>query len=200
MLFRSNIIRNEIHARLRIATVDRHAMALSWVEHQKERVALIASRTRLRQLVESHRDGTISLEKLRADATTILLDAQQSTEGFLHISFTDADGRTLLSTNEAFLDRDISPRLAYWRGLSEQFLAEPETGRADLTADLSAPALDKNGDLLGVVLVQVDFAELQEIFAGIRGLDETGEILVGTLDGDSVRYLFPPRKIGRAHV
>ena len=47
-----SIIRDQIYERLQVAAADRHAMVLNYVAQQHERAGLVASRTKLRQLVE----------------------------------------------------------------------------------------------------------------------------------------------------
>lgn len=187
-----NIIRNQIRARLQVAASDRHDMILSYVAQQHERVGLVVSRTKLRNLVSQFKKGEIELEPMRDGTRTILADALKSTDGFEAILIADPDGRVLTSTDLDRLDQDLSEHPVFQAGLKGKHLGEPVSIGDKHVILVAAPATSSDGELLGVVMVELNASGLFHILTETEGLGETGEILVGTREADHVRYLFAP--------
>lgn len=188
-----NIIRDQIHERLRVAAADRHQMVLSFVAQQLERAGLVASRTKLRNLIAEFKHGKISEVDMRTGTQSIIEDALKSTDGFRVISIADADGRVLTSTSDDRLGADVSADPAFRAGLTGRHLEEPSLSDGVFTASVAAPAMTNDGELLGVVLVELDVEPLFEILTDTQGLGETGEVLVGKREGNLTRYLFSSR-------
>lgn len=188
-----NIIRDQIHERLRVAASDRHAMVLSFVAQQHERAGLVASRTKLRNLIEKSVQSEIPEQVMRDDTKSILKDALTSTDGFRVISIADRSGRIMTSTHDDRLAVDVSGDPAFLAGRKGRYLGEPVAIDGGYVTTAASPALTNDGELLGVVLVELDVVPLFEILTQTAGLGQTGEVLVGCRDGDDVRYLFPSR-------
>src|SRR5215813_7144195 len=89
-LFARDMLVDQIHARLTVTASDRQAMLLAYIRQQEERVRLVASQTRLRQLLEERADNKITDEALHAGSKRILLDAQRTAGYFLSIRSTEA--------------------------------------------------------------------------------------------------------------
>ena len=188
-----NIIRDQIHERLRVAAADRHQMVLSFVAQQLERAGLVASRTKLRNLIAEFKHGKISEDDMRTGTRSIIEDALKSTDGFRVISIANADGRVLTSTSDDRLGADVSADPAFRAGLTGRHLGEPSLSDGVFTTSVAAPAKTNEGELLGVVLVELNVEQLFEILTDTQGLGETGEVLVGKRDGNQTWYLFSPR-------
>lgn len=189
-----NIIRDQIHERLRVAASDRHAMVMSFVSQQLERAGLVASRTRLRNLVAEYEHGDISSAEMLKGTRPIIEDALRSTDGFLVISIADPEGRILTSTSNDQLEKNVSEEPAFQAGLKRRHLGEPRFEDGVFVTSVAAPALTNDQELLGVVLVDLDVTPLFEILTDTEGLGETGEVLVGTRVDSDVHYLFGSRK------
>ena len=191
------IVRDQIHQRLVVAARDRHAMITAYVAQQQERVALVASRTRFRRLVEEYLDGDRELEEMRELTRPILDDAMASTDGFRAIWFVDSSGRTLTTTDDAYLDRDFSGHAEFQRAIDgHRHLGEPFTFGTDTVSYLSAPAYSGDRTLLGAVIVLLDVQPLTQIVDDDTvhdGLGDSGEVLIGKRVGESVKYLLPSR-------
>src|SRR5438132_12931115 len=82
-LFARDILIDQIHARLTVTASDRQAMLLAYVRQQHERVELVASGPRLRQLLGEHADGRMAEEAFHTASRRILLDAQHNAGDFL---------------------------------------------------------------------------------------------------------------------
>ena len=187
------IIKDQIDERLRVASADRHAMVLSFVAQQHERAGLVASRTKLRNLVAQFEHGEIDEQTMRDGTRPILEDARSSTEGFRAIWIADPQGKVITSTDDKHLSNSVSDDPAYQAGLAGKHLGEPVSGDDGRVTTIACPARTNDGELLGVVMVELDVARLFKILSDTEGLGKTGEILVGTRDGSQVRYLFQPR-------
>ncbi|MFC1757923.1 cache and HAMP domain-containing protein, partial [Planctomycetota bacterium] len=187
------IVSNQIHERLSVAAADRHAMVLSYVAQQHERVGLVASRTRLRQLIEQFSKGDIEEQAMREGTQRILSDAKQSTEGFLEIWITNDSGEVITATSNTLIGQNFSDHTDFKRGREAKHIGEPRLVRKQHVAYLTAPAMTNSGRRLGVVMVLLDVGRLVEIISNTVGLGETGEVLIATQRGNQAHYLLPPR-------
>ncbi len=186
------IVRDEIHRRLFVAASDRHDMVLSYVAQQHERVNLVASRTRLRQLVADYLNDPVKLAEMRERTARIMADAKASTVGFRDIWIVDTSGKVLTATNDAYLDQDFADNIDFQEGRRTAHLGEPLATEQGYQALLAAPAVSQAGETLGVVMVLLDVGPLIKIISETRGLGETGEVLIATRKGDRLHYLVPP--------
>jgi signal transduction histidine kinase/CheY-like chemotaxis protein/HPt (histidine-containing phosphotransfer) domain-containing protein len=186
-------VREQIHQRLRVAADDRHQMVLAYVAQQRERIALVSSRTRFRLLLEQYSDGQIDAQALRAGTRPILDDARTSTAGFRAIWVADPHGIVITATDETLLGRDVSGDATFQQGKRHALLGEPFPEGGTHSAHLAGPVRYGDGRLLGVLMVLLDVSPLVEIMSDTRGLGETGEVLIAAQRGSKVRYLLASR-------
>lgn len=69
-----DILLGQINQRLLLMRGDRQAMLLNYVEHEQQLVQLVASRTRLRELVDAYQAGRLTEQALREQTKPILTD------------------------------------------------------------------------------------------------------------------------------
>ena len=189
-----NVLKEQIEGRLRVAANDRRAMLLAYVNQQHERIGLVASRTQLRRLTQQMQE--VDAEERTAispGAEVILRDAMAATDGFLEISMLDPGGELLASTNPEPNADELATSLEFIRGRVNRHLGLPRAEGDRFVALLSAPALNDEKKLIGVVVARIDVTPLHTLLADSEGLGETGEVLVGYSEGDTVHYLFPAR-------
>ena len=195
------IIRDQIHARLHVAAMDRREMIEAYVAQQYERVSLVASRTQFRKLIEQYQAGEIDAGTMQAGTHRILRDAVTSTESFIDIYLADPSGEVLTATSGDMLGRMVNDESAFRRALAgHRHLGTPSAADGELRAQLAAPVYNSRSVLLGVVVVLIDAERLSDILmegAVREGLGETGEILIATIEGDEVLYLLPDRRDSR---
>ncbi len=187
------IVRDQIHERLSVVAADRHAMVLSYVAQQHERVGLVASRTRLRQVIEQFENGDTDAASMRETTQRILLDAKRSTASFLDIWITDDAGTVITATDDKYLGEDYSNHVDFDRGRISEHLGQPQIIGDEYVAYLVAPATTNAGKRLGVVMVALDVSRLANIMANTHGLGDTGEVLIAARQNNEAMYLFPPR-------
>src|SRR5262249_4073344 len=191
-MFARDMLVDQIHARLTVTTSDRQAMLLAYIHQQHERVRLVASPTRLRRLLEEHADDKIAERAFRACVTPILADAQKSAGDFLAIGIADLAGKMIAATEETYLGKDVSVEPSFVYGQHVAYLGIPQLTRGRYQAFLSGPATAPDGQLLGVIMVVLDLGLMEQLLADTSGLGQTGEVMVGTRQGETVRYLLPP--------
>lgn len=189
--FARQSLTTQIHVRLETVAHDREAQIMSYVRQQKERVALVASRTRLRRYLRDRINDTLSADNFLIGTSSILRDAKRSTAEFRAISITDPQGRVVTTTDDEFLNYDFSGHPDYVRGRSAAHLGAPFKYRDRYHAYLTAPVKGNEGDFLGVVVVLLDVRILQAILSDTTGLGSTGEVLVAKQVGERITYLLP---------
>src|SRR5215471_4717825 len=115
-LFVRDMLVDQIHERLTVTASDRQAMLLAYIHQQQERLGLVASRTRLRLLLEEWVDDKITDAAFRVGTTPILVDVQKSTADFLVIGIIDLAGKVIAATEETYLGQDFSTNLNFMYG------------------------------------------------------------------------------------
>lgn len=192
--FTRDILRRQIHERLDVVAAHRRAMLLSFVEQQRERIGLVASRTKLRNLLQEFGEGRIEDERFHTESRQILNDAKEAAEGFTAIWVADPSGVVVTATDDALLGRDLSGNRDFQRGKSRRHIGSLTWEDGIYQTLLCAPAAGGDGGLLGVVMVPLDMTPLMALLSSKRGLGETGEVVVATREEGHIRYLVPPRR------
>ena len=197
--FARSTIRQLIGERLEMTAADRREMLLAYVRQQQERIGLVASRTRLRDLMEANLNGR-GTDGFRAEARRILRDAQVNTNGFIEVFVTDPAGRVVAATDPQLVDGDVSTVQAFIQGRRQRCFGEPFERDGVYVSHLGAPALGRDGELIGVVMAAVEVERLREMLNAEHGLGRSGEVLVGRLADGQVHYLLPGRFGGAMEV
>ncbi len=165
----------------------------TFVAQQRERVSLVASRTRFRELIALRMSDGIERDEFERGTQRILQDAKQSTQGFLDIWFATPEGEVITATNTAYVGRQFGDSDEFREGLKREHLGIPQISGSRCSALLTAPARGPEGNVLGVVMVLADMSPLLRLLTDRTGLGETGEVVVGTMTGQRVQFLLPPR-------
>lgn len=187
------VLDDQIDSRLTVIAADRQKLLLAYLHQQHERVALVASRTRFRMLVQSYLSGEINDEDFLAQSQKIIRDAMQSTEDFLAIWLVDPNGRVITATDDKYVGDDYSQNPDFLAGRIDPHLGYPVKVDDQWQAIVAAPATASDGTKLGAVMVLIDVSKMVAFLSDTTSLGGSGEVLVGALDGDRVRYLLPPR-------
>ena len=208
--FAKDTITNQIQTQLTTIAHDRERRLMSYVNQQKERVKLVASRTRLRKYL-ADRLSKGPDDDFEKGTQRILRDANQSTAEFIDIWITDPKGMVVAATEKSYLGTNHSQDPDFIAGKEHDgHLGQPRRVDDRYFANLCAPAHTNDGMFLGVVMVKLELTGLQTLLSDHEGLGETGELIVAT-EGDNpdeLRFLLPPQrgslanetKAGKAHV
>ncbi len=190
------IMREQVRDRLTVVAADRQAQVLGFIGQQQERVALVTSRTRLRQVLGEFSSGKLAVEQFRADSRKILLDAQQSAEGVAAIWITDLDGKVITATEDEYLGQDFGPDPDFQLGREERTLGAPHLAGSRLEAYAVAPVSDSDGIKRGVCMLALGMEPMKKLLDEAAGLAQTGEVLLANRSGEGVHFLLPTRRNG----
>jgi CheY-like chemotaxis protein len=168
---------------LTLDAANRVEMLRAYIKQQQERVALVASRTQLRHLLQQYLEGTLSPEPFQEQSRRILNDARKSTEGYLAIWITNPQGQVITSTHAEYLHRDYAHDPAFISGQQDKTLGIPQPHEKGYQALLTAPAFADNGRELGVVMVLLDVEPMRRFLSIISGDHATDEVLVVANNG-----------------
>lgn len=169
---------------------------LAHVRQRSDSIRLVASGTQLRELLDARLDERVEDETFRAMTSRILLDAQESTEGFLNTRVTDPYGLVVTATDFTHVGADLSASRSFVDGMTEPALGLPVPVAGSYRAMLSAPIQSRAGRFLGVVVVEVDAQPELDILAAVPSGFESAEVRTGAWKTpmgahDRIRYLFP---------
>lgn len=195
------LLSSSVQQQLKLRAEGIREVLLTHVQQRSDGIRLVASRTRLRELLEARLDGQVDQEVFRQATSRILRDAQQSTEGFLNTRITDPDGLVVTATDVTQLGANLAASRAFIDGMAGPTLGLPVPAAGSYRAMLSAPVHSGAGRFLGVVVVEVDAQPELDILTAIPSGFDSAEVRLGawkTPDGnrDRIRYLFP---VGSAH-
>lgn len=191
-VFARNLLRNQIQDRLRVVANERKYRLEAYADQQRERAALVASRTRLRQLLTKIQESSVPSRELRDEATQILRDAKRSTKGFQDIWVVDDAGRVLVATNEVYYDQQFSEDEDFRAGREFVHLGVPREVDGTFVAKMAGPAFDADGNRIGIVIVLLDASPVVDLLRDSHGMGDTGEVLVAVENAGKRRYLLPP--------
>lgn len=199
-VFARHILREQIDKRLTVIATDRAWRVETYARQQRERVRLVASRTRLREQTQLYRNQDLDEEKYREEAELILLDAQRSTNCFTAIWLVTPDGKVAAATEESYLTRRYENDSVFRKGLHQPWLGRPQEVNGQYCAVIAAPAETDEGELVAVVMVQLDVEPLVKAIQDPAGLGESGEVLVVTRGGEQLELLVPPRVTNKSRL
>jgi len=185
------ILFEQIHARFSAESAARRELLQQYISQQLERAGLVASRTRLRHLLELRDDHAIEAGAFAEETSRIVDDVLRDTTGFSTVCVVDAAGRAVASTDPAYAGRDFGGDHDYLAAREGRVFGEPLSDGEGHFAWVGAPARTKDGRDLGVVMVLVDVDPLVRLMTDASGLGETSEVRVAGRDRDGVRYLLP---------
>jgi len=208
----SEIVRDQVHARLSLVASDRQDMLLNGLRQHEERTVLLASRARIRRLLLEIAEKGSASETVRAEADRSLADARNSIPSTLAAWVETPDRKIVLENGPRDLidrfrevENDQSSRSLISAGLNSR--PAPPTRYAESIGPRGLPInlgstfgelfaarsrSDENKDI-GRVMIVVDFGLIVSFLRDSRDLGSTGEVLVGIRSGESIRFLLPPR-------
>ncbi len=166
----------------------------SLVEQHFERVALIASRTRLRECLAGIERGDPRTYQLKLEMHRSLDDALHSLASLQEVSATDHLGKVVASTNPSLVDQDLSTSPLFPGSETDFCLGNLKSTPEALVCNIAAPlARPEGGPRLGMVVVRVEFRRLTEALSDYTGLGTSGEWVLAKRDGDNAELVGPLR-------
>ena len=193
----SEILRNQIDERLSTVASDRQEMLAYTLKQQEERATQLAKRVRIHHLFAQRAEGAISPDRFRAETETILSAVRGPTRPVFWRSG---------SRIEAGQVRCLEwPRGAGCRlfpaetGPSERpdgsLVVPPRRVGSAFGFVFSSVVRGPDGRASGTVLLLSDFGPIAAFLMDPNGLEETGEVLVGVAEGETIRLILPSRRV-----
>src|SRR4051795_8738747 len=96
--YTGRMLSDQVDARLSGIADDRQALLKSGLLHLEDRARLVASRTRLRDLMDQLARGAVTVDTFRTDAIRILDDVRAGSPGFLALWIEDDAGSPVASS------------------------------------------------------------------------------------------------------
>ncbi len=158
--FARESLTTQIHQRLSTVAHDREQRLIAYLNQQKERAELVASRTRLRKYLADRLQDPETTPDFLAGTTRILEDARINTPEFQAILITDPNGIVITSTDDRYLGKDFSSEPDFQQGIKRSHFGTPRNDGDGWMAFLAAPANTNDGEFLGVVIVLLDVARI----------------------------------------
>lgn len=157
---------------------------------QKSRIEYILKTNNERINAFTNRTGVISAlesfdqnpnEKDRQDLLTRLLDAKKSSGDYQDLSIVNSQGDVISSTDHTKINSNIVNSASFQTGIDNNYINFiSENGQNSFT--LSGPIKKEDGTLLGVVIIDTNTNDLNNIVKDYTGLSNSGETLLGKYD------------------
>jgi signal transduction histidine kinase len=189
----SSILRDEVHQRLSTVAVDRKGILATAFEKDEERATQFARRQSIEQFLTDRHSGRISDARLRAEAEPTLITAQTNIAGALAIWLESETGEILASSGPEKLVAQFKVNLRAEDRTKATLVGYPRRVNGIFGALFTAPVTDRAGRYVGSAMLLTDFGGTAASIADSRGLDETGEILVGVVDAGRIRLILSTR-------
>ncbi len=185
------IVRKEIDTRLRVIVSSKQNLLLRHISHQRDRMALIASQPRLREVLDQFQRGEIPSERFQRETRQILRGAAHSVQGFRALGLVDLQGRTLSASEDSGLEH----RFADEPGIRERRwnFGLPRRSGHGFESVLTFPVINEQ-DVPEAMLVAIfDLDPASHELSDGHGLGQTGEVLVAAPVAGQIRLIFPTR-------
>jgi len=189
----SGILRDQVQERLTTVAADRQGMLASSLEQEEERATQFAKRSRIHQLLADRANGTMTPEQFREETERILSTARNNTTGFLAIWIEDDAGGVLAASAPEGLVEEYSRRRRPGEKPRVGLVDPPRRVAGTFGVLFCAEVVGAEERVLGMVMLVADFGPIGVFMVDPRGLQETGEVLVGVANGDTIRLILPPR-------
>jgi two-component system, NtrC family, sensor kinase len=189
----SAILRDQIAQRLATVAIDRQEMLTNELRLQEAHASQLANRSIIHRVLALRASGTITPEQFRREADPILSRMRSNATGYLALWIEDEAGRVIASGGPDDLVT-LYAGVSESGGASDPGLVLPPRQIAGTFGLVSPrPVRSSDGRSLGRVILLTDFAPIASLLMDPRGLGETGELLVGTGTGETIRLILPPR-------
>ncbi|MBU1854024.1 MAG: sensor histidine kinase [Candidatus Omnitrophica bacterium] len=166
------------------------------VELNCEQTSLIASRIFLRMKLEEVQESPFVSEKEMKEIIEVLSEVAESVKFIEGIDIIDISGKVIASSISENIGKDISHSKSFIEGKKGFYLADLYLEDNSLMYDISVPmlGLEENEDkTIGVLKIHMEARRLLNLLTDYTGLGKTGELELGTLEGENIIFLSPLR-------
>lgn len=157
----------------------------------QETARQITSRSKIRESLEQYNNGEIDITALKDFTVPKLQDAINLSEFAVGINRLDVQGKSVVQVG-----LPVPEQLVHTFDVTENdlMLSGPVTIDNDLFIAVSAPIIDRQGNLVGTDIVIFSISKLRELVQDYTGLGKTGETMLGRLNANGQPDLFFPMR------
>ena len=189
----SAILQDQILKRLvTVATLRQEMLATTLKEHEKH-AREFAERPDVRQLLFRRGVEQMDPARFRDQADRILANALATITEYKAIWIEDENGRVIASNGPANLIAEFSGGKRWTDNLDDDLVVPPHRAQGLFGLPVVAVIRTAEHEVLGAIVVLVDFGSIASILMDTSGLDDTGEVLVGVGQAESIRLITPTR-------
>ncbi|HBB30667.1 MAG TPA: hypothetical protein DDZ80_20825 [Cyanobacteria bacterium UBA8803] len=176
-----------------------------YLSRTKDIALQIASRTRVRQMLEAYNRGEVTLDEFANFSHPILTDALKQSQELAGINRLDRKGKLVVQVGLAIpeefwliplteIDKKISSTQDFTSAHPQAVIwPAPITLSGASYLLVGAPIINPQGMRVGTDIVLFKLSRLQQIVEDYTGLGETGETILGTVHKQQVQLFFPLR-------
>lgn len=190
----SRILVDQIHNRLLTVASDRQEMLAYTLAQQEQRATRFASRGPLHRLMTQRAEDPISAQTFGTEAENVLSAVRTNSTGFLAVWVEDEAGQVLASSGPENLVAGYA-QLRQPANMPENGLVvSPRRVSETFGYVFRSVIRGRDGQVAGAIFMILDFGPIAKFLMDSGGLDETGEVLVGFDEGQSIRLILPSRR------
>ena len=193
--YTSEILRDQINNRLSAVADDRQALLMEELLHLEERIRILTTRYRLIEFLNRHAEGPSLPSGFGARPRSPLDDVRADTDGSARL-LDRGPGRAHDRFERAAASAGpLRPgqRSQACDRRDPELIGFPRPTGQTYGALFRTAARARNRRIVGSLLLVMDVGPMMTALADPRRLEETGEVLVGIRDQETMHYLFPPR-------
>ncbi len=192
--FTSKILRDQIHERLSTLAGDRQEILANTLRQLEERAVRFARRPRIHQLLSEHSQGQITLAQFRDQADVILSNTISNSTGLLAAWIEDDAGHRLAGVGMETLMTAYAERRRPGERTASGVMVPPARIGETYGMVFFADVPGNQPKVLGRVMLLFDFAPTAGFLTDPHGLSETGDVLVGIAEGETIHLILPTRQ------
>jgi len=188
------LLRDDIHQRLSSLATDRQQILAITLDHLEERAVQFAKRSRMHQLLTEHDLRQITPEQFRNQAEVILSDTISNTTGLIAAWIEDDAGHQLAAKGSERLMTAYSQRRRPGERAASGVIVPPVRIGDTYATVVFADVRSNRNEVRGRVMLLFDFAPTAGSLTDPQHLGETGEVLVGIAEGETIHLILPFRQ------
>lgn len=187
---RSSIL-DEVHVGLALQNDSMREILQSAVDYQHGRIDALTNQLVLQQNLAAFVDNLISPEEVQANTAELLVQLQRFWSDVLDIQVLSPTGIVIASTELVSLGTSMASDERFLEGQDGPFLSLLRLMDDPNVTHLSGPVNDVDGELVGVVIADIEGEFLKDAIEVLQTGHETSSVRLGMVGPDyDLRYLF----------
>ena len=187
---RSSIL-DEVHVGLTLQNDSMREILQSAVDYQHGRIDALTNQIVLQQNLGAFVDDLISPNEVQTNTAELLVQLQRFWRDVLDIQVVSTEGTVIASTELATLGMSMASDERFLAGRNGHFLSLLRLMDDPNVTHLSGPVRNVEGELVGVVIADIEGELLRDAIEVLQTGHETSSVRLGMLGGDgNLNYLF----------